>query len=1101
MKSKLNLVVLSLKKWNINFVSRAFVFLCFATTFGFSPNLDIPIENINVILQQEIHGTVKDSNGMPLAGATVLEKGTTNGAQTDFDGNFTLKLTSSNPILEVSYLGYLTKEIVVRNQIEIAIALEEDVSQLEEVVVVGYGTQKKVNLTAAVSQISSEAFENRPVANAIQSLQGAVPGLVISNTALGGQPGATPDINIRGFITAASDDGSIENAGPLVLIDGIEMGLENIDPEDIESVSVLKDAAAASIYGSRAAGGAILVTTKSGKDMDGGVRVTYSNNFQFSRPSKWQDFASPINYAYAVQDARRNNNEGDYWTEEQYGYIIQNMANPGSAPSGIEDIDNNNTWNVSALGQGATSATDWQDFLFKDFAEKRKHNLSFSGGNQKLNYYFSTGAYQEGGLLVHGDEDFERYNIDAKFSAKANDWLTIEFVSKFLKSNSNFPVGINRGTVERNQSRVLDALTKLKPTLPIVDDLGNPLQQAFYAYFINQRYETENNQLVLSPRFIIEPIEDLKFTAQLNYRRNNNFQSTTLLPTEFTYPDETTFEAFSRGNYSTSVYAPTYINNEYFSPNLFATYDKSINKHNFHATIGYQSEAYNFEAISANAEDLFSPNYISISTSQLPDTGAVDDALSHWAIQSVFSRFRYNYDEKYLLEFSYRRDGSSRFASDERWAGFPSYSAGYNVAKEDFWPFESINTFKLRGSYGTLGNQNVSNYLYISSISADGQGSFLINGSQESIANTPDIASQSLTWERVKTTDIGFDLGAYNNKLNLGFSWYRTDVEDMAGPALDLPSQLGTTAPLTNIGTSRIQGWELETSWRQQLGDFGYSIRAVLSDYKRTIVDYPNETNDLTQSYYVGQDLGEIWGLTWDGWLMTDDEYGTTYNIDQSFLPNSGTWNAGDTKYKDLNEDGVIDRGNWVLGDTGDFSKIGNSTPRYQYSFNIGLNYKNWDMNMFIQGVGKRDVFVSGHQRFRGPAQGELHMLVYEEHLDYFRPENTDSPLGPNTDAYFPAPYSNNPGANNKNYRYAVDRYLQNGAYARLKNLQIGFTIPKKVTNKYNINNFRIFIAAENLLTISDMLFYDPEFVAGSFGSAAAYPLSSTISTGINVSF
>lgn len=1102
MKTKpINHLFCSSKNTSILLLS-IFVFFFAAVSFANPNSINDVTNKLNYIQQATITGTVTDADGLPLPGVNVLEKGITNATMTDMHGNFFITPSKPNTILVFSSIGFKTQEITITIQTNLKIILEEDISALDEVVVVGYGTQKKVNLTAAVSVVGKEVFENRPTSNAIQSLQGAVPGLVISNSSSGGQPGATPNINIRGFITSGGD-GDIGDASPLVLVDGIEMGLENIDPEDIESVSVLKDAAAASIYGSRAAGGVILVTTKSGKNMNGGLRVSYSNNFQFARPSILPKSASPINFAYAVQDARRNNNESDLWTEEQYGYIIQNMADPGSAPSGIEDIDENNTWNVSTLGLGATSATDWEDFLFKDYAVKRKHNLSFSGGDQKLNYYFSIGSYDEEGLLVHGDESFSRYNIDAKFSAKANDWLTIEFVSKFLKSNSNFPSDMGRGSVARNTSRILDILTKIKPTLPTVDELGNPLIQAQYAFWENQRYETENNQLVLSPRFIIEPIEDLKFTAQLNYRRNNNFSATKLLETQFTNPDGSTYNTLSRAGYS-NAYEPTYVNNEYFSPNLFTTYDKSIDKHNFDALVGYQSESYSYDQISASVVNLTSENYISISTSELTNdegkvTRSVDDALSHWAIQSVFSRFRYNYDEKYLFEFSYRRDGSSRFEPENRWAGFPSFSAGYNIAKEEFWAINEINRFKLKGSYGTLGNQNVANYLYVSSIDADNVGSFLFDGSQELLAQTPSLTSESLTWEIVKTTNIGFDLGAFNNKLNVDFSWYRTDVEGMAAPGLDLPVQLGTSSPLTNIGTSRVQGWEIEASWKQQLGDFGYNIRAVLSDYKRTIVDYPNETNDFTQTYWNGKDLGEIWGLEWDGWFMTDDE-AANYQTDQSFI-RSGTWGAGDTKYKDINGDNVINRGNWTLGDTGDFSVIGNATPRYQYSFNIALNYKNWDMSMFIQGVGKRDVLVSNHQRFRGPAQGELHSLVYEEHLDYFRPEDTDSPLGPNTNAYFPTPYSNNPGNNNRNYRYAVDRYLQNGAYTRLKNLNIGYSIPKNLIRKYHISNVRIFVAGENLLTITDMKFYDPEFVPGSFGSASAYPLSSTFSTGINVSF
>ncbi|GAB5554168.1 MAG: TonB-dependent receptor [Saprospiraceae bacterium] len=1041
-----------------------------------------------------VKGTIVDANGDPIIGANVLEKGTTNGAITGLDGSYSINTSNENSILVFSYIGYETQEVVVGNQSIINITLQDDISLIDEVIVVGYGTQKKVNLTAAVSQVGEEFLNNRPTANAAQSLQGVVPGLVITNSSTGGEPGTSPNINIRGFLTSGGT-GAIQDSGPLVLVDGLEMSLNDIDPEDIESVSVLKDAAAASIYGSRAAGGAILVTTKSGKNMQGKTRVNYSNNFSFSRPTIWPKNASPIDFAYAVNDARRNNRQNPYHDETDLANIMANMANPGSAPT-ISPNGAGTNWSYGSIGIDGTAATDWEEVIFNDWATRSKHNLSLSGGNEQVNYYLSAGAYDEGGLLAVGDESFQRYNLDAKISTKATDWLTLELLVKMRKSYTDFPTETNNNTVAWNKSRVLDLVSKLKPGLPLVDPIygSDLMQHAYFPFWSGQRAKTENNQTALLPRIIIEPIKNLKFNAYLNYRRDNNFQEIVIQSSQIIRPQG----LVDRIPQASTRYRPTFIENEYFSPNLFATYEGSVGKHNFHGTAGYQSELNEFRSIGADTDYLISDNVVSLNSS-LDDDQLVNESITHWAVQSIFSRFRYNFDEKYLFEISYRRDGSSRFAPDNRWAGFASYSAGYNIAKEAFWPIEAINTFKLRASYGTLGNQNVGNYLYLSNINLNTAGtSYLFDGNRETFALTPGITSENLTWERVKTTDIGFDLGVYDDKLNVGFSWYRTEIDGMAAQGVDLPAQLGTGAPLTNIGASRIQGWEVEALWQDRIGDFGYNIRAVVSDYQRTIIDYPNETNSLTQNF-VGQDLGDIYGLTWDGWFATDDEY-AEYPIDQSFV-NGNFW-TGDTKYKDLNGDEVINRGEWVVDDTGDFSVIGNSTPRYQFSVNLGLNYKNFDFNALIQGVGKRDVLLSNHQRFRGPGQGPFHINVWEEHLDYYRPEDTESPLGPNTDAYFPSPYTANPGRNNRNYRFPVDRYIQNGAYARLKSLQIGYTLPQTLLNKVNINSFRVFVTGENLFTVSDLMFFDPEVVTSNVaGSAQSYPLSQIISFGLNLSF
>ncbi|GIZ10229.1 TonB-dependent receptor [Flavobacterium sp. UMI-01] len=1040
--------------------------------------------------QLQITGTVKDINGQPIPGVNVLEKGTSKGVQTDFDGNFTLNVSNPKATLVLSFLGFVTKEVPLNNQTNFKITLLEDVSKLEEVVVVGYGTQKKVNLTASVTQIGSEVFENRPVSNAAQALQGAVGNLQITNSSFGGEPGASSNINIRGFVTS-SGIGVIGESGPLVLIDGIEMEINNIDPEDIATVSVLKDAAAASIYGARAAGGAILITTKSGKNMKGGMKISYSSNYSISQPTLWPDQVDAYTFALVMNDAAKNIGSTPYYDAQQLGWIQQNMAIPGSAPTLVPTATNDN-WDQSSFGIDATGATNWKDFLFKDWAERKKHNLNITGGDEKLNYYVSAGIYDEGGLLRVGGESFQRYNLDAKIAAKPNKWLSFELLTKMLKSKDEFPWDYSQGTVN-GRGRVFDLLSKLKPTLPTVDPLyGEPLVQAVYPLWSTQREKNEDNQVILLPRITIEPIQDWLINLQYNYKRNNNRQIFTALQYQYKQPNGTVVSVPEKE--STQV-RPTLFTNEYFSPNLFTSYTKSLGNHNFKILAGYQSEKYEVYNLSGSALYLLSDNVPSISTAV--GQKLITDAISHWSTESVFSRLNYNYNEKYFFGFTYREDGSSRFEEGQKRSGYPSFEAGYNVAKENFWPLKDyVNMFKLRATYGTLGNQNVDNYLSILRIPIS-NGTYLFNGQWDFFANTPDFTSNNLTWETVKTTDVGIDVGAFKNKLNMSFDWYRTDIEGMAARGASLPGVLGTEAPLTNIGVSRVQGWEAEVSWRQNLGNFGYHVKAVLSDYKRSIVEYPNPTN-LLSNYFAGQDLGDIWGLKWEGWFQSAEEV-TQRNqvVNQSFV--NATWTPGDTKYVDLNGDGFINNGTNTLGNSGDFSVIGNTTPRYQYSLTLGCNWKGFDLNMFFQGVGKRDVLVSNHQRFRGPAQGPLHANVLTGHLDYWRDDS--SPLGANPDAYFPKPYAANPGDNNRNYRFNVDRYIQNGAYTRLKSVQIGYTLPKEVTSKCKIDKIRFFMTGENLFTVSKLMFYDPETTPGNFGSAYSYPLAKIISTGINISF
>ncbi|WP_157972936.1 SusC/RagA family TonB-linked outer membrane protein [Aureibaculum luteum] len=1079
------------------------------TSFRLSENNVIIVEKsdpkqLNELKNQKIpiSGTVLDQSGEPLPGASIVEKGTLNGVQTDFDGKFSLDVKDANAILEISFVGFETKEIVVKNQTELTITLLESTANLDEVVIVGYGTRKKSTVTSAVAQIDAEVFEDRSIASVTQGLQGAVSGLVITNSQSGGEPGAQQNINIRGLLTSTGNDGgangNIVNSEPLVLIDGAVMNINDINPEDIETVSVLKDAASAAIYGSRAAGGAILITTKSGKNMKGGMKVNYSNSFSLSSPTQWPQQSDAVTYAHVMNDSRFNmtGQENWYFSEEAIGWIQQNLDNPGSAPTTLSK-NNDTDWVVNSGGLGGSAATDWKDFLFKDYAKKSKHNLSFRGGDEKLNYYISAGVYSEDGLFDVAENTFDRYNLDAKIASSPNKWLKFELLTKLQRSDAEFPwdPGFGRG-------RVFDQLSKLKPTMPIVDPTwGEPMPAAYYPRWQHSSEVNTSNQLVLLPRVVIEPLKDWFINLEYNYRTNNNKTVFSSTQYESKRPNGESKVEISRDQ---TLIRPRLSTNDYWSPNLYSSYSKSIGGHNFDATVGYQSERYNVYNLNADAAGVLSDEVPSISTAVGEQT--VTDVITHWSTESVFGRIGYNYKEKYIARVTYRRDGTSRFEPDNRWAGFPSFELGYNVAKENFWPIEDISMFKLRASKGSLGNQNVGLYGYITGIPV-GLGSFLFNGEREYTANVQStLPNDNLTWETVKTTDVGIDILALNNKLGFSFDWFRSDITDLATGGPSLPAVLGTAdgaLPLVNGGVARTQGWETEISWKQSLGDFNYNIRVSLTDYKQTIVEFDNATA-LLNDRFAGKDLGDIWGFTWDGWFESDEQAAEQTALVSQKWHSPWSYKEGDTRYANLNGDDAIDIGDNTVDDHGDLSVIGNTTPRYQYGIALGASYKGLDFNMFVQGVGKRDInpIQSNYKKqFLGPAQGPFHSNVYEEHLDYYRPENTTSPLGPNTDSYFARPYAQNGGRNNKNTKSAVDHYLQNGAYARLKTVQLGFTIPKNITEKYKIDRFRIFVTGENLLTVSDLLFYDPESVRGTFSGGSSYPLSKTISAGINVSF
>ncbi len=1048
------------------------------------------LENVKTIAQIAVQlkpqfpvtGQVTDEAGQPLIGATILVKGSSIGTTTDFEGRFSIELTDGEEILLISYTGYETVEVPVAGRSTLTVSMTEAASQLDQIVVIGYGTQKKINLTGAISTVSSKDIESRPVGSAQQALQGLVPNLNITVSNAGGEPGAALDMSIRGLQSFGGSN------APFVLVDNIVMDINSINPNDIESISVLKDAASSAIYGARAAYGVILITTKSGKGNKGRANFSYSSNMAISRPVHYPRLVDAMTFAHVANDAAKNVGNTPWYSDEALDRLAKNIAAPGSAPEMLGRADGL-SWNIGAMGLGAAANTDWYEILFKEFGSRQKHDLSVSGGTEKADYYLSAGWYGEDGLLRHGNESFNRYNFDGKINAQATSWAKIGLLFKYNYGLQEFP-----WQQELGRGRIYDMMTKLKPTMPAKypgTDIWT--SESRIAEWQAERDNTINSQLVLAPRIVLEPIKGWVTNLEFNYTTSNNRQVLTAKQWFWQRPNGELANGLAQ--ISTS-FRPRLHSDTYLSPNLYSTYTRNFGKHNFSVLAGYQQERYDYFQVNADALYLLSDNVPAINTAV--GTKTVSDGQGYWSTQSGFGRLNYNYDEKYLLEANFRADGSSRFEPGKQWGYFPSVSAGWVLSKEEFFPFKNaIDFFKIRGSFGELGNQNVANYLYIPTLDIN-QSTFLFGGQRLWTVTAPNISSINLTWEKVKTLDFGVDLAFLDNRLTTSADWYESHTNNLVGPGQALPVVLGTAVPGENSGEIRTRGFEIEIGWKNHIGDFYYQIGANLANNKSEVITYNNPTRILS-TFYEGQVLGELWGYKTDGLFQTAEEVANWPS--QAFLW-GGRWNPGDLKYVDLDNSGAINNGKNTADDHGDMVVVGNQLPQYLFGFNASATWKGFDFSVFFQGVGKQDLFISeifNGNVFRGPANGPLHMMVYEEHLDYWRDDS--SPLGANPNAYYAKPYSVFNGDNSKAYDRPTDRYLQNGAYVRLKNLRMGYTIPSILTEKVLIKNANIYFSGENLFILRNMDLLDPEQTGGRNGDGRTYPLSKVFSLGLNINF
>lgn len=1029
----------------------------------------------NVIQQTRpvglIKGSVTSDSGEPLTGVTVKVSGGGNGTVTDIDGNFSVNAAPGS-LLTFSYTGF--KPQTVKAQEGMLVVLQSSVNDLNEVVVVGYGTQKKANLTGAVASVNGSVLENRPISNIGQGLQGVVPNLNVS-MGHGGAPGAGASFNVRGTT-------SLNGGEPLVLVDNVQMDANLVNPDDIESISVLKDAASAAIYGARAAYGVILITTKKGK-LNSRPTVQFSASGYWQSPAVEMHNVNSLDYLKMIDIAYQNSGgSGHYFNPLVYEYTEKYVNGTYDQPVFFDK-------SYSAFKYGYNGNTDWWNELYKT-SFSQIYNASISGGSQKTRYYVSLGSNNQGGILKATDEKYNKYNANINVTSELTPWMEVSAKIAHTYTTEMHPTG---GTTAMNNTAYsgLSAYSgmmksDLSPLMPVKHPDGHYAGQgnftnpvAIQAQGGNARYR--QNDLWMTAGVKLTPIKGLIVNADYtwNYygwastQHVRNFYDYTAVPGTENYYPWTNPSSVTRSN-----------SDDYYSSfNAFAEYNLSLgnNDHNMKFMVGYNQEKKRTQYYYAGRKDLIDPENPAIN--QAIGDMAIDGNMGQWAVNGTFARFNYDYKGRYLLELNGRYDGSSKFKKGHRYQFFPSISAAWRLSEEKF--FEGVKSWwdnmKLRVSYGSLGNQAVNgNFPYLATYGINTKYGALLGGGRPVAVYAPGLVSSSFTWETVNQIDFGFDAAFLRNRLSASFDWYRRNTKDMLTDGEVLPAVLGASVPRQNAANLKTVGWELSLEWNDRLANgLSYHVKGVLSDYQSTITKFNNPTGLISQ-YYVGRKMNEIWGYVSNGLFQTEQEANAHAN--QSYLY-GGKWTAGDVRFEDLDGNNKIDIGDNTLANPGDRKIIGNSTPRFAFGITAGLEYKGIDFEMFWQGIGKRDWFPgSGSAAYWGFTNEWQTPLTTS--LDYWTPENTN--------AFFPRL-----GWANGGNRNTSTRYLQNASYCRLKNVTLGYTLPRNILDKIGVSRLRVYVTGENLLTFTSLIkAFDPETL-----NNMTYPINRKIAVGLNLTF
>ncbi len=1071
-----------------------------------------------------VSGTVLDAQQQPLVGAVVLVDGTTNGTVTADNGGFTLTVPAGEVILNVSSLGYISQNLAVPSGKEsVTVYMQENIVHLEAAVVVGYGTQKRVNLTGAVAVVGSKELENRTAHSVTNMLQGAVPGLNITTST--GKPGSTAAINVRGQT-------SINRADPLVLIDGAEGDLSRVNSNDVESISVIKDGSAAAVYGARAAYGVILVTTKSGAARDGKATVRYSGRFGWEEATTSTDYENRGYWSvYTVNKFWQADSGTDYvkYTSYDMQQLLARVNDKTEHPD--------RPWTVEDIRGGRKQWVyygnyDWWDLLFREKRPVQQHSISLSGGTKDITYMVS-GAYdKQKGIQREIPDVYDKYNLRAKIDFKINKYATFSNNTSFFSSKytSQGDGGIDN-TLAYLSSHAL-------ANFPLKNPDGSWLYGTPYLSYkvgngrhimLNEgthRNTDLRTDFANTSRLVIKPVRTLSITGDFTYRfyqDRNTSRSSAMWYRE--YPDaEMAAYSTGAGENQLDENVKTY---NYSSANVYANYEETFgDAHHLSAMAGFNYETWRSKLVGAWGRNLLSINLDDLSLVAPNDAGdtltGVSGGQNEYALMGVFGRINYDYKGRYLAEVSARYDGTSRFKQGDRFGWFPSGSIGWRISEEPFFePAQKyVDNLKLRLSFGALGNQiirdangNQNYYTYMRLVNASSFSAFSF-GEGSTMARYSSLGApvaSNLTWETSQQWNLGLDLTMFGNRLNFTADAYIRDTKKMLTYGKALPAVYGADSPKENVAELRTSGYEIGINWRDQFmlagKPFEYGAGFNVSNYRSIITKYDNPEKSLVPTdgvyYYEGMRLGEIWGFTTDGYFKTDEEAKAyTDEVDMAFSTGrlTGGWMAGDLKFLDTNDDNILSIGSNTANDPGDMKILGNSLPSFSYGITANFAWYGFDASVFFQGTGNHYWYPTGRMMsFWGPYTYSYTSFMPKNFIDKVWAED-------NQDAYFPRAraYSSTGGYLSK----VNDRYLQNIRYMRFKNLTVGYTIPMNITRKIGVDQLRVYFSGENLCYWSPLkknsAYVDPEAAYkrdNGQGDQIFYPWARTYMFGIDITF
>jgi TonB-linked SusC/RagA family outer membrane protein len=1068
-------------------------------------------QNASPAQRTTLRGTVTDAaDGSPVIGASVLIKSTANGTMTDVNGSFALDVTPGD-VLVVTFIGYVTSEIPVGSRTTIDIPLQASATSLDEVVVVGFGEQKKANLSGAVSVIDNKVLEARPIQSVGQGLQGAVPGLNVDFGS--GAPGATPTINIRGIP-------SINGGQPLILVDNVPMSIGDLNliaPSDIKSMSVIKDASAAAIYGSRAAFGVILITTKTG--VRDGFNVEYNNNFSWGHATVLPNKVADPYIFMRTLETSTNNTPWDYvdYSPTQYAWARERSDNPSSSGPVRINPEDNSQW--AYMGN-----RDWTKYYLDNPTLSVRHNVTMSGKSGSTSYYLS-GAYDsQNGALKVADDKYDRYSVRAKLNFKPYKWLSFGNNTSLSMTERTTPSQLSMEDVfnlfptswDRNPDGTWANTDVGRAAAKMVDG-GQTISR------INMFQSTFSGELSFFERM-------LRVNTDFTVRRDNLATRSNSNKLLIGYgPDDVREE----GN-NTAYREATGLS--YYVLNTYATFEKTAGKHYVNAIVGFNQEYSRLDSVRSDKVGVISTSLPSIGLAT--GLATVDESIREWALRGGFYRLNYIFNDRYIVEFDGRYDGSSKFAKDKRFGFYPSVSAAWKVDEEAFWePVGAIvNTLKIRGSVGSLGNQSsIDEYGYIP-LSSLNEGKYLLGGGLPSTVSSPYLVSPNYTWEDVKSRNLGVDLGFLQQRITASFDVYRRDTDGMLMAGKELPAVLGVAPPKENSADLRTTGWELSLGYDNEFNVSGKPLHMhasfMLSDNRTKITRFDNPSGNLAQ-FYEGMTLGEIWGLRSDGLFKNAEEIA---KLDESSIIPWGALDIvpGWPKYRDLDGSGTIEKGSTVK-DPKDLSVIGNITPRFRFGVTLGAEWNGFDFRAFFQGVGKMDYYPTNYLYwgfYQQPyAGGYAHLLDFyrgEGDSEALRAQHSQSYINAgladaNLDAKYPVLQA---WLADKNLGERVDQsqglaipqtgYLLNAAYVRLKNLTIGYSLPHSLLDRIHVNKLRVYVSGENLAEWSALKkYFDPEAITNNIGKVNpsyqptsdqngwgyAYPFQRKYSFGLELQF